>query len=183
MHKLSTAILTTVVMVVFLFAAVLWGAHKGWSQERTEVVGSLSGLEEMLRARQEVAANILHVAARHMAGSEAAVTALKEDLDSLKRETALGARSRANARLERDAKALLSALSELPSVQGDERDSMYVRSLLPQALEQSARLTEEAAYNEMAQSFNRRRNGSISGRIAGWLGVNDAELFVQEATP
>ena len=76
--------------------------------------------------------------------------------------------------------AVLTALAALPSVQDDDRDLQYVTQMLPQALEQSERLAEQAAYNQAATEFNQGLTGSFSGRIAQLLGITRAELITTQ---
>lgn len=184
MRKSSAAVLSTVLMLVMLVAAVVWGAHKGWRQERAQVEQSIVGLEEMLAARREVAHNLLTVASRHLPASDARVAELRRDAEDMGRKNTLTESAVLNNRVEQKAQEILDVLLQTDSVRADDRDLMYVSALLPQALEQTARLTEQAAYNQLAEGFNQRKRQSISGRLAGMLGIEDAEVFaLSEATP
>lgn len=179
MRRTSTAVLSTVLLFIMLAAAVLWGAYRGWQQERTQVEQSIQGLHEMLSARREVAHNVLTVADRHLPKDDALVAALRQDTQAMARRNTLSQSAALNARVERQAREVLQALSQLTTVREDDRDLMYVSAMLPQALEQTAKLTEQAAYNQLAEDYNTRKARSLSGRLAGMLGVQDAELFVQ----
>lgn len=184
MFKRSTAVLSTVLMIALIVSAVLWGAYKGWRDERVQVEQSVAGLQEMLSVRREVAYNVLSVANRHLPEDDESVTSLRQDTDALGRRSTLTERAALNAKVERDATLVLEKLASLESVKADDRDLMYVSALLPQALEQSAKLTEQAAYNQMAEDYNHRKQRSLSGRLAGLLGIADAEVFAQsEVTP
>lgn len=183
MYKKSTAVFTTLLMLVLVIAAMAWGAWKGWDGERAQLDSQLGGLEDMLEARQEVASNILTVAARHLGQEDAQFKALQANLAAM-RTGSISMRSQGNARMEQAASSVLDTLRATPSVQADERDSMYVESMLPQALEQSARLTDQTAYNTLAIDYNQRKASSLSGRLATLLGVQDAAVFtLGEGTP
>lgn len=104
--------------------------------------------------------------------------ALREDLDQLTGRHGFEKLAAVNQRFEADAEALLERLCVQPSLQADERDSMYANSMLPQALEQSARMTEQAEYNRQAAEFNQSMENRFSGRIARFLGVEMAQQFI-----
>lgn len=177
MHKRSTAVLAFVLMIALIGASLLWGAYKGWSAERRQVETSMGTLEEVLSARREVGANILTVARRHLPASDPLLVSLQAALTDLNQSSALTRRAQANETLQSGMKNLLDELRQLPSLSADERDSMYVNQLLPQAMEQSARMTEQAEYNLQAERFNRSFDTSFSGRLARLLGVERAEQF------
>lgn len=184
MYKKINAVLAFIVMLVLLSAAVLWGAYKGWSSERSQVESSMNTLYDMLGARREIGNNILTVAKRHLSGEDALIRSLREDIKALEKNDSFEVLAQSNERFERDAKALLSHLSTQLSLQADERDSMYAMQMLPQALQESARLTEQAEYNRHAAAFNESMKSRFSGRLAGILGIHKAQQFiVQEDTP
>lgn len=178
MNKKINAFLAFLAMLILLAGAVMWGAYRGWSQERRQVESSMGTLYEMLGARREIGHNILTVAGRHLPETDAHIRALREDIEALSKDGDFDKLARANARFEKDAKELLDALKEQPTLKRDERDSMYATSMLPQALEQSARMTEQAEYNRQAADFNQSMDDRLSGRLARFLGVKKAQQFV-----
>ncbi len=178
MYKTINAVLAFAVMLALLCGAVLWGAYKGWSGERQQVESSMDTLHDMLRARKEIGNNILTVARRHLDADDVLLLALREDLDQLTGRHGFEKLAAVNQRFEADAEALLERLCAQPSLQADERDSMYANSMLPQALEQSARMTEQAEYNRQAAEFNQSMENRFSGRIARFLGVEMAQQFI-----
>lgn len=180
MYKKINAVLAFAVMIVLLSAAVMWGAYKGWSGERRQVESSMNTLYEMLGARREIGNNILTVAQRHLQKEDALVRSLREDIAELNKNTDFETLAKANARFERDARALLDHLSLQPSLKADERDSMYALQMLPQALEQSSRMTEQAEYNQQAAAFNQSMESRFSGRIARFMGIDDTKQFVTQ---
>jgi len=180
MHRKINAVLAFAVMLVFLAAAVMWGAYKGWAGERRQVESSMNTLYEMLGARREIGNNILTVAQRHLQKEDALVRSLREDIAELNKNSDFDVLAKANARFERDAKALLEYLSRQPSLQADERDSMYALQMLPQALEESARMTEQAEYNQQAAAYNQNMNSRFSGRVARFLGIDDTQQFITQ---
>lgn len=177
LHRRSTAWLAFFLMLLMVLAAVLWGACKGWASERAQVEAAQGSLTEMLSARREVITNILTVAGRHLPAEDEQLAGLRADRDLLVSGADLARRAAAHERLTRAAGELMARLAALPSVQADARDSMYVRSMLPQALEQSQSLVQEAAYNQRASDFNQRLGASFSGRLASLLGVRPAQQF------
>lgn len=180
MHKKINAVLAFVVMLVLLAVAVIWGAYEGWSGERRQVESSMNTLYEMLGARREIGNNILTVAQRHLQKEDALARSLREEIANLGKNSDFEALADANARFERDAEALLDHLSRQPSLKADERDSMYALQMLPQALEQSSRMTEQAEYNQQAAAFNQNMKSRFSGRVARFLGIDDAQQFVTQ---
>ncbi len=177
MQRKFSSVFAAIIMVVLLALAVGWGAQKGWTHEREAVEKTLVSLENMLAARAEVAANVLTVAKRHLPETDAGVLALAADRAALQ-SGSLAERAAANERLTEDARALLTALAALGSVQSDERDSMYVGQMLPQALEQSLERTAQAQYNQEARSYNERFARGLSGALARLMGVKEAEEFI-----
>lgn len=180
MHKRSSALIALVLMLCLIAVSLAWGAYKGWTQERKQVDSTMGALLLVLDACSEVGANILTVARRHLQAGDPLLQALRRDIQVLSENGSLSQKAQANGRLDEDARAVLAALSALPSVQDDVRDLQYVTQMLPQALEQSERLAEQAAYNQAAIDFNQRLTGSFSGRIAQLLGITQAELIIQQ---
>lgn len=178
MHKKSNAVLSFLLMLVLLAASISIGAYKGWSEKKAEVEQSMGSLFEMLIARREIGSNILSVAKRHLDSDDEMMKSLQKDIADLAKNSSFSDLAKANERFDHDAAALLSHLSSQPSIQTDDRDLMYIEQMLPQALEKSARMTEQAEYNQQALTFNQDMNKSYSGRIAQLLGVKPAEQFI-----
>ncbi len=173
-------------MLLMFAAAVGVGAHRHWSGRREAVGETLTSLTDMLSARVEVAHNILTVASRHASLDDLTAEEIRTRMADIRahiavlsgRTGSLREKADANAEFSRDAGALLATLAAQPSVRADDRDLMYVEQMLPQALEQSAYWTGEAAYNTEAAAFNSEMDGTFSGRLAQLLGVNCAEQFI-----
>ncbi len=180
MHKKSSALIALVLMLCLIAASLAWGAHRGWTQERKQVDSTMGALLLVLDARSEVGANIVTVARRHLQSGDPQLQALRQDIQVLSEDGSLAQKAQANGRFDENARAVLTALAALPSVQDDARDLQYVTQMLPQALEQSERLAEQAAYNQAATDFNQGLTGSFSGRIAQLLGITRAELITQQ---
>ena len=185
LHRRSSAVLAFLLMLLMLLSAVLWGAYKGWSGQRAQVATAQSSLDEMLSARREVITNIVTVAARHLPENDQQLSALRADRDRLGSSLDLAEQAAANERLSQGAAALLKTLAQDAGLQADARDLMYVSQMLPQALEQSQSLVQQAAYNAQAADYNQRLGDSFSGRLAGLLGIGPAQQFVapQQVTP
>jgi hypothetical protein len=165
-------------MLCLVIIAVGVGAYQGWSEERAQVEETCAGLEKMLSTRVESAYNLLSVARRHLPETDEQFIAIANARDVLEGNASLPEKARANALLAENADALLKTLSVLPSVQADSRDQMYVKSYLPQMLEDSEALAAGAAYNTAAAAFNRQLEESFSGMLARMLGVKPAEEFI-----
>lgn len=170
-----------VLMVILVVGSVIFGAYRGWSDERARVNETYAGLESMLQTRVESAYNVLAVAKRHVPESNDNYSNVKNELAILEGKAALGEKAKANEGLTRDAAALLNEMAALDSVKKDERDSMYVKTYLPQMLAQSEEKTVGAAYNQAAADFNGRMKGTFSGWLARTLlGIKPAEEFIAQ---
>lgn len=167
-------------MIVLILGGVVYGAYKGWTGERKPVDATYEGLESMLQTRVESANNVLTVARRHIPDTDETLQKVVRDLEDLEGKNAsLSQKARGNENLSLDAKALLSLLSGLESVQTDSRDKMYVENYLPQMLSQSEEKTAGAAYNQAAAEFNSRINHTFSGWIArNILRIRPVEEFI-----
>ena len=173
------------IMVVLIVGSVVYGAYRGWTDERALVNETRAGLESMLQTRVESAYNVLAVAKRHVPETDEAYQRVAKDLkdleDSGKTEsetTVLSRKAAANDALTVDAAALLDKLAQMETVKNDSRDNMYVTSYLPQMLAQSEQKTAGAAYNQAAADFNNRMKGTFSGWLARTLlGVKRAPEF------
>ena len=168
-------------MVILVVGSVIFGAYRGWSDERARVNETYAGLESMLQTRVESAYNVLAVAKRHVPETDESYENVKKELAVLEGKGALGEKARANEALTRDAGALLSHMAALDSVKNDSRDQMYVSNYLPQMLAQSEEKTVGAAYNQAAADFNGRMKGTFSGWLARTLlGIKPAEEFIAQ---
>ena len=174
------------IMVILIAGSVIYGAYRGWTDERALVNETRAGLESMLQTRVESAHNVLTVAKRYEAQMDSQTGEyyqnVKKELAALESASVkLSEKAAANDALTADAAALLEKLSQLDSVKNDSRDNMYVTSYLPQMLAQSEQKTAGAAYNQAAADFNGRMKGTFSGWLARtMLGVKPAEEFKAE---
>lgn len=172
------AIFLLIILIVFAF---VYGAGKGWAKERAQVDAQLSSLQQHLDIRVETACNILTVAKRHMDSEDLQMLSLSDARDLLSGPADLAEKANADQQLTQAAEALLSALSQMPTVQNDDRDRMYVESMLPQMLRESESYTVASAYNTAAAEYNRRYDqNKLSSTIAGWLGIEHCEVFGSE---
>ncbi len=170
-----------VLMIILAVGSVVFGAYRGWSEERARVNETYTGLEAMLQTRVESAYNVLAVAKRHVPDDDETFLRVKDELSTLESASkTLPQKARANEDLTRDAAALLADLAQKDSVKGDDRDLMYVTSYLPQMLAESEAKTAGAAYNQAAAEFNARMRGTFSGWIARLLGVEPAQEFINK---
>ena len=167
------------IMVILVAGSVVFGAYRGWNDERALVNETRAGLENMLQTRVESAYNVLAVAKRHLPETDEAYQRVVQDRSGLEGASDdLAQKAAANDALTVDAAALLDKLSQLDSVKNDSRDNMYVTSYLPQMLAQSEQKTAGAAYNQAAADFNSRMNKTFSGWLARiLLGIRPAAEF------
>lgn len=174
------------IMVILIAGSVVYGAYRGWTDERALVNETRAGLESMLQTRVESAYNVLAVARRHLPEDDEAYLRVVRDRNDLEGGSNpawdnLSQKAKANDALTVDAAALLDKLAQLDSVKNDSRDNMYVTSYLPQMLAQSEQKTAGAAYNQAAADFNGRMKGTFSGWLARtMLGIKPAAEFKAE---
>ncbi len=173
-------VLAFVAMLVMLVAAFAIGSYRVYLDERLQVELALASLGDVLVARIEMGHNLLTVARRHVPEDEALLHALEEDIRLLDQAETLKEIAFANEKLALDSKALLKKLEALDSVQQDARDLRYVTGLLPRGFEQSAQWADSKQYNAAAAAFNQRLHRTLNGKMAAFLGVEDAELFGAE---
>ena len=173
-------VLAFVAMLVMLVAAFAIGSYRVYLDERLQVELALSSLGDVLVARIEMGHNLLTVAQRHLEAGDRLLAAVREDIDLLDRAETLREIAAANEKLTTDSKALLKQLEGTASVQQDARDLRYVTGLLPRGFEQSAQWADAKQYNAAAAAFNTRLHHTLNGKVAGLLGVEDAELFGAE---
>ena len=171
------------IMVILVAGSVIYGAFRGWTDERVLVNETRAGLDSMLQTRVESAYNVLAVAKRHLPEDDEAYLRVVRDRNDLEGgskgvDDDLAQKAKANDALTADAADLLNKLARLDSVKNDSRDNMYVTSYLPQMLAQSEQKTAGAAYNEAAADFNGRMNKTFSGWLARTLlGIRPAAEF------
>ena len=165
-------------MVILVVGSVIFGAFRGWSDERVRVNETYAGLESMLQTRVESAYNVLAVAKRHVPETDENFVHVKKELTVLESASAtLPEKARANEALTADAQALLSQMTQMDTVKNDSRDKMYVDNYLPQMLSESEQMTVGATYNQAAAEFNGRINRTFSGFLAKLMGIKPAEVF------
>lgn len=173
--RTSRRLLSILLTLAMVAAALVWGAYQGWKGELRLVESSLAQVEERLKLRLETSQNILTVARRHLPGSEPALRSLREDAEAISAKGSLPDRAKAAQNARTHALQLLKLLEGTPSVKEDSRDSMYVLQLLPQQLEQSAAGGWQEEYNLRADGYNQGLKGSFSGWLARLVGVKPAE--------
>ena len=156
-------------MIIMIICALCIGANKAWKKNRVSVDAALAAYQENIEQRVETAYNVQAVRS-DLHGMESASTST-----GLKEQTA------AASVFSADATALLAALAQNGTVSTDARDSMYVTSMLPQAVEQCCASTAADAYNKAAQSYNEGMH-SFSGLLARLTGVNYATV-IDATTP
>ncbi len=177
MKRGAAAFLGVLLLLACAAAAVAYGAHRHYAEEKTRVESALASLDALYSERVEVGNNILTVARRHLGASDPLAEAVRADVAALASPGQRPAKADANAKLQADGKALLSALAALPSVQGDVRDLGYVTGLLPHALDRSSVWADAAKYDAAAAAFNGRLNGTLQGWLAKLFGVGEAALM------
>ena len=171
------------IMVILVAGSVIYGAFRGWTDERVLVNETRAGLDSMLQTRVESAYNVLAVAKRHLPEDDEAYLRVVRDRNDLEGgskgvDDDLAQKAKANDALTADAADLLNKLARLDSVKNDSRDNMYVTSYLPQMLAQSEQKTAGAAYNQAVADFNGRMNKTFSGWLARTvLGIKPAAEF------
>lgn len=183
MKKAPAFIFGLLLLLLLAAASFAIGAARGYRQEKTQVESAMASLDALFSGRVEAGYNLLTVARRHLPKSDPMIKAVEADILDLSAQGQLQRKTEANIRLETHAKDLLKALEQTPTVRADLRDLAYVTGLLPQALDQSAQWADAAKYNQAAEAYNERLNGSIAGRIARLLGVTEAALFLPEGRP
>ncbi|MBR6525458.1 MAG: hypothetical protein IKT57_05760 [Clostridia bacterium] len=175
MKSRTLSILFLVLCIAF---ALIYGAQQGWQKDYAAVEEVLSSLDQHLNTRVETACNILTVALRHTDRDDASVASLTQIRDTLRSDASLADKARANEQMTLEAENLLKRLASLESVQDDDRDSMYVNSMLPRMLSESAAYAAQSEYNTAARDFNARfSKNTISSFIAAQFGVAPFELF------
>ena len=171
-------------MIIMIICALCIGANKAWKKNRVSVDAALAAYQENIEQRVETAYNVLTVARRYLPEDDLLVQAVRSDLhgmESASTSTGLKEQTAAASVFSADATALLAALAQNGTVSTDARDSMYVTSMLPQAVEQCCASTAADAYNKAAQSYNEGMH-SFSGLLARLTGVNYATV-IDATTP
>ena len=169
-------ILSTVLCILLSLALVVFavgsGAVRGWNGERTKALDTLRQSTDMavlLENRAMEAANLAVVAARHLNADHPDLLTLQNASGILKDAKAEAADiAEADAALTQAAVNLSHLLPELPSVQADQRDQVYISTLTRTLAE-----TTSAAkvFDEAVNDFNRRLAASPTGQLAMFLGV------------
>lgn len=177
MPQKTKAVLAFLSMLLMFAISIGFGAVSGWHKEYNAVQQMLLPLNDVLDARREVGYNTLTVAKRHLPKDDKRIEAVTASISALEKSLSLVDKHTVNTRLTKEVKALLSALSDSSSIQQDERDTMYVNQLLPQALEQSEIWVDQSAYDNSAERYNNGLTKTLSGHIARLFGARPAERF------
>ncbi len=168
------------IALALVLGSLAWGARKGWqaeAQNHTNLYEQESGLKSSLALRAADASNLLKVAERHLSKQDSQFQAVASARDVLKDERiALPERCRANQTLSLAVDALTQALQAKSSFQESVRDQNYLMSL-SQSLLSYNQSGAAQAYNNAAEDYNQRKRNSLSGIVAGYLGIEDAPLF------
>jgi len=164
-----------VLMLAMLCIALCHGTYKHWQSERVSVARETQALEAAMDVRAETARNLLTVARRHLPEDDALCIAVSEGFETIRNTSLpLNERDDARMRLAKDARALLNAMGQLPSLQADSRDQMYAALMLPQALEQYDDTAVFTAYEQTVKAYNEELSASVSGWIAQLMGYKKA---------
>lgn len=182
MKNSLTTILSILLCIVLIAAAVCIGAYRGWTDERSAALNALSENSEirtLLADRAMDAANLAVAASRHLPADDEHLAALRSASAAiLSGETDASALIAADAAITDAALRFAEELPNLPSVQQSARDKTYV-VMLTGSLSRSSGLEE--SYAQLVGDFNQRLSDSLMGRLAMLLGVKP--LSVTEAQP
>ena len=168
-----------VLMVIMIICALLIGANKAWKKNRSGVNDGYEIWLESNEQRCETAYNLLTVADRYLPESSSLTSAVRADLLVMEQSASMDHMQscvEAGSRFLKDASALLTDLAGNQDVLQDARDSMYVKLMLPQAVEQCANTAALDAYNKAAASYNAGMH-SFSGMLARLTGVDYAPVI------
>ena len=176
--KKGSTVLCILLAVVLTLSAVMVGAYRGWRGERHSVLDSFtsdSTLRTYLDTRAMDAANLRVVAARHLSSDDASLAALARDRKTLSDARAtVDAIVAADSELTQTAASLRQTLPTLASVQASSRDQAYITTLTRTLMEAQS-VTD--SYNAQVESYNRRLNSSLTGKLAQLLGVQPLTAY------
>lgn len=174
-------IVTALVCVALICAAVCIGAVRGWSSERDAALTVLTAEGDMrtqLEYRGMDAANLAVVAARHLPADDADLTALQEASRTLLSGTEDVPRIlEADAAITEAALRLSESLPQLSTVQASERDRAYI-AMLTSSLGKKSSLTH--AYALLVDDYNQRLTTSLTGKLAMLLGVDPLPVTLEQ---
>ena len=178
MGKKASSALCMALAVALVLAAVALGAYRGWSGERREVLETFAGntaLRSYLEERAMDAANLRVVAARHLSREDERLVALTQARETLADPDATVAElAAADAALTSLAEQLQQELPQLESVRQSSRDQAYITTLTRTLMEDQS-VTD--GYNAQVESFNRRLNASLTGKLAQLMGVQPLTAY------
>lgn len=178
MGKRASSALCLALTVALVLAAVALGAYRGWSGERRQALETFTentALRDYLEERSMDAANLRVVAARHLDREDedlAALTQVRKTLTDP--EATVKELAAADAELTRLAARLQQELPQLASVQQSSRDQAYITTLTRTLL---AAQSVTDSYNAQVESFNRRLEASLTGKLAQLLGVQPLTAY------
>jgi len=166
-------IVTVIICIVLLVAAVCVGAVRGWSDERSAALSALTSTGDMrtqLEYRGMDAANLAVVAARHLPAEDAALAALRKASSTLLSDTDdVNRILEADAAITDAALRLADTLPGLATVQASDRDRTYI-SMLTATLGKKSSITH--SYTLLVEDYNERLTTSLTGKLAMLLGVS-----------
>ena len=173
-------ILSLLLCIMLIAAAVCIGAYRGWSAERESALTFLTTggeLQSLLENRALDAGNLAIVAARHLPADNADLLSLRSASTLL-----LSGSSDALAIIDADrtitdvALRFARELPALTSMQHSQRDTAYVRRF-GDVLGQPSNVSQ--AYASQVDDFNQRLTSSLMGRLSMLLGVRPLSAITE----
>lgn len=159
-------IVSILICLVLVAAAVCIGAVRGWSSERD---GLQSDMNALLEIRAMDAANLCVVAARHVPGDADLVRLQAASALLLGNSGSFEERTAADEVITEAALALTNRLASMPTVQSNKRDSGYV-AMFTDVLNVRSSLARKLGPE--VSDFNNRLSGDLTGKLAMLLGVS-----------
>lgn len=175
MKNTLTTILCLLAALALVTAAVCVGARNGWAKEREEALNAFAGSENAasLEERAMDAANLHVVASRHLSQDDPDLAALQSARTVLQsRSASSDEKAQADMALTAIAQTLATRLTDMDSVKQSPRDQVYVATLTRTLIQGR----DTVAYAVSIQDFNRRLATSLTGKLAGLLGIKPIDV-------
>lgn len=171
-----THVLSLLLCLVMIAAAVCIGAVKGWQDERAGAVAGVltqDGLAADLTGRALDLGSLTVVASRHLPAEDSDLAAMRSLAASLTRSVDdLSALMAGHDEVTAAVPAFAERLLALPGMKASARDRAYVRSLKDSLCTDPGL---NAACERAFADFNNRMEASLIGRLAMLLGVEKLE--------
>ena len=170
-NTIGSKILSVVLVILFICAALCVGSFRGWARERDKAAELLSSsdLAQVVDTRAMDAMNLSVVAKRHLPETDSDLVKLIESADMMLRSgNNMRTRVVYDDPLVKAAASLAERLPALPSVQASARDQAYITTLTRALMSGDSSLE---AYNKITREFNNRMNDSLTGKLAMLLGL------------